>query len=253
MKILTMYSFCFVLLFLFACAKPAQLDEAKGETFLRAIIEEQPELLNIASFEIAAMDAVRLVEAENPYIGLRLYPGLPMVNSGERTEISFDYPFEQGDTIVYKWRIMFKDDFSMAEESKRWWLISQWHDQPDIRKNESWEDFPAHSPPIALSYGILNGEEKLGFHYGVDSLDRVGMIPLIRDQWIDIRVEIHWSEGQDGSAAFYLDNASVPLFSAEGANMYNDYQHYFKIGQYRHPDFDTDNTVYFDNIRIYKK
>ncbi len=241
----------FAVIFLCSPSPGASQDEHR---YLDAITEQQPGLVTIAGLELADADAISLVDGANPYIGLRVYPNQPLVNNGKRAEISFNFPYSPGDTIVYEWKIMFPLLFPPSDvPDSRWWSISQWHDQPNINKGETWDNFPAHPPAIAFEYENLNGQDYLGFYHGIFNTERVGLIPLPRGQWLHLRAEIHWSQGEDGSARLFLGDSKAPIFSARGANMFNDYQHYFKIGQYRDPAINSDNTVYFDDVRIYRK
>lgn len=36
-------------------------------------------------------------------------------------------------------------------------------------------------------------------------------------------------------------------------NLHNAYQHYLKLGMYRHPDIKTDNWIYLDDLTITKQ
>ncbi len=241
-------------LFIAACTDSPQQSTSQDERYLDAITEQQSELVNIAGLELASVDSISLVDSTNPYIGLRVFPNQPFVNNGKRAEVSFNFPFSQNDTIVYEWKVMIPLLFPPSDvPDSRWWSISQWHDQPNINEGETWDNFPPHPPAIAIEYENLDGQDYLGFYYGIFNTERTGLIPFTRGEWLKIRAEIHWSQGEDGSAKLYLNDSNVPIFFVQGANMFNDYQHYFKIGQYRDPKINTDNTVYFDDVRIYKK
>lgn len=241
-------------LFITACAGSPQQGVPQDERCLIAITEQQAELVGIAGFELADIDSISLIDGENPYIGLHVYPNQPYVNNGKRAEISFNFPFSQGDMIVYEWKVMFPLVFPASDVSDgRWWSVSQWHDQPNINEGETWDNFPPHPPAITLEYENLDGQDYLGFYYGAFIAERAGLVPFARGEWLKLRIEIHWSQGEDGSAKLYLNDSSAPLFFVQGANMFNNYQHYFKIGQYRDPRINTDNTAYFDDVRIYKK
>lgn len=63
-------------------------------------------------------------------------------------------------------------------------------------------------------------------------------------------MEIYWSNGSDGHAELYLDNSSEPSLAAKGPNMHHGYQHYWKVGPYRHPDIRTDNRIDIADLRI---
>lgn len=241
-------------LFLTACAGAPTQASPQPEEYLNAITENQTDLVNIAALELAGYESITLADGANPHVGLRVYPDQPFVNNGKRAEITFNFPFSQRDTIVYEWQVMVPRDFDSSEApDSRWWSVAQWHDQPNVNNGETWDNFPAHSPPVAIEYLNLDGRDHLGFFHGVHSSEHAARIPFTRGEWIRIRIEIHWSQGEDGSAMLFLNNNTDPTAVAHGANMLNDYQHYFKIGQYRDPKINTDNTIYFDDIQIYRK
>jgi hypothetical protein len=73
-----------------------------------------------------------------------------------------------------------------------------------------------------------------------------------RGKWHSITVVIHWSRGSAGKASVFLDDLTKPAGLAEGPNMHNDFQHYLKLGMYRHPDINTDNWIYIDGVQISK-
>jgi len=35
--------------------------------------------------------------------------------------------------------------------------------------------------------------------------------------------------------------------------MHNDFQHFLKLGMYRHPEIETDNWIYVDDLQITKR
>ena len=250
-----MKKLCFILgcaLLITSCAGSLQQDPDQEKFYLEAIVE-QPELMDVAGFELVSIDSINLINGANSYVGLRLYPNQPKVNNGKRAELSFDYPFSPDDTILYDWKVMLPSEFPSDAPSNRWWVMAQWHDQPDVSKGETWDNFPPHSPSILLGYGMLDGQDYFGFSYGAGALDDIGLIPVTRGEWLRIRVEIHWSQGTNGSAKLYLNDNADPLFVVHGPNMFNAYQHFFKIGQYRDPEINTDNTVYIDDVNITKK
>ena len=59
------------------------------------------------------------------------------------------YPLLSDLQVFYSWH--FKID-STYEENDDWQIISQFHDQPDPASGETWDNYPAHSPPLAYKY-----------------------------------------------------------------------------------------------------
>jgi len=52
------------------------------------------------------------------------------------------------------------------------------------------------------------------------------------------------------TSQFFYDDLSKPLITAEGANMHNDFQHYLKLGLYRHLGIQTNNSIFLDDLKI---
>ena len=47
-----------------------------------------------------------------------------------------------------------------------------------------------------------------------------------------------------------MDGSATPVIAAAGPNMYNDYQHYLKLGSYREPNIAGDTWVYVRDVKI---
>ena len=182
-----------------------------------------------------------------------------LVQEGEMkalSVVSVDFPFVQGDTVRYAWQFMLPKDFISDAPRNRWWLIGQWHDQPNKKLGETWKDFPSSSPPVALEIAELNGHLGVALVYGQTGAQQhqrhYGPLALERGKWHSITARIHWSRGTDGNASVYLDGSTKATMVAEGPNMNNDFQHYLKLGMYRHPDIPTDNWIFINRVEIAK-
>lgn len=235
------------------CAKAASRDDEL--VYLRAILPGP--LLEYASLEVgSAKNAVIVEKGETQYLGLGLFPGQTKVNKGMRSEVSVDYPYTRGETVRYSWRFMLPKDFICDAPKNRWWIIGQWHDQPNANRGESWQNFSSRSPPVLLGLGELGGRPAIGFTYGPtgegQKQQSLGPVFLELEKWHSLAVVIHWSQGADGKASVFLDDHTTAAISAEGPNMNNDYQHFLKLGMYRHPGIATENWIYIDNIEISK-
>lgn len=223
--------------------------------FLKAIMPDS--LLEIANLDVGSAKAVAIFGDEpEEYLGLYVFHGQGKVHGGIRAEISVDYPFRQGDTVRYSWRCMLPKDFVSDAPKNRWWIIGQWHDQPNKNQGETWDNFASVSPPVLLGLGELEGRPALGLTYGPTNNDRqsssVGPAFLRRGEWHNIVIVIRWSQQADGKADVFIDDFTQPALSAAGANMNNDYQHFLKLGMYRHPEIATDNWIYVDDLEISK-
>lgn len=193
----------------------------------------------------------RCVSVADGAVTLRILGGQAKLNNGVRTEISLDYPFEEGQTVLYSWEMMIPEGFIHDAPDNRWWVMGQWHDQPDPALGETWEGFPAHSPPQAFYFGYLDGAYRLQPQYGGSRDDDPSrLITLVPGQWLRLRVEISWSQGQEGSMSIWLDEDAEPYAAWTGPNMLNGYQHYLKLGMYRHPDIMSDNEIKLRRLAV---
>jgi len=239
--------FCFVLL---ACGRADEPEGRERELgYLRVLMGD--ELLPYAHLEVTAAENVAILgTGAEKYLGLHLFPGQKKRNGGVRAEVSVDFPHQQGDTLRYAWRFMVPEGASMDGPKNRWWIFGQWHDQPDRNKGESWEGFESRSPPVLLGLGEIKGQPAFGFEYGPKQEIKNGPFPIVPGQWHQVMVIIHWSQKADGKATLFYDDLSKPLVTAEGANMHNDFAHYLKLGMYRHPEIQSDNWIYLDDLTI---
>lgn len=208
------------------------------------------DLLAYTQLEILSPASISLQnENGDQYLELEVFPFQPKVNGGIRAEISVDFPHPADATVTYSWRFRLPEN-SQSDRKNRWWIVAQWHDQPDIDIGETWETKPATSPAISLTYGVIDGVDHFGFSYGAPDPADLFVIPFPRGQWLDMKMVIDWSQGPDGSASFYLDNMENPVAKANGRNMYNAYRNYFKLGIYRHPGIQVNAQVHIDDVLI---
>jgi hypothetical protein len=219
-------------------------------SYLNSVVPS--DLMGYSHLEVAAAaDLQSMSDGSGPFLGLRTYQVQPLVNSGVRAEVSVDYPFVQGQTVRYSWRFGITPDFVSDSPNNRWWLFGDWHDQPDPSLGQTWATYVAHSPSVGLGYGQIDGQDYLSLLYGAPNPATVaGLIPFSRGVWHTLVAEITWSQGADGHIALYLDGSATPVQQASGANMYNNYQHYMKLGTYRDPDIVGDTWVYVRDVKI---
>lgn len=221
---------------------------ADEERYLAAVMDAS--LVRYAGIDVPMIDNISIVtEGSRSALCLRLIPGQPLKNNGIRAEIAVDYPFAAGATVNYQWCFKIGADFRSDAPKNRWWVMGQWHDQPDAARGETWNGFPANSPPILLGYGFTNGTHALGLSYGSPNSTAIGYFPVIPDTWMTIRAVIHWALDASGSIVITTNGATA--LTANGRNMHNAYQHYLKLGQYRQRDIQSDNRVYIDDLVIY--
>jgi len=219
--------------------------------YLSAVLP--PDLMRYAGIEVPSQENIRILsDATGRYLEFRLVPGQAKKNNGIRAEISVDYPYKVGDVVRYKWKMRLPEDFKADDPQNRWWVMGQWHDQPDRTKGETWQSFPGRSPPVSFNYGRKDGKDFLSLLVGSPKMKSVGLVPITRGAWHSFDVVIKWSQGSEGKVAVFFDGAKDPVAAGTGPNMHNGYQHYLKLGMYRHPEIATENRLAIRDVSIEK-
>ncbi len=172
------------------------------------------------------------------------------INNGVRTEIAIGYPFTEGDTVEYRWSIMLPEADGPGGNTRQWWLIAQWHDQPDPRRGETWTNFKSQSPPVAIY--VEKRDDVVGI--GLQGLlgKKLSWTPAPSNTWLDLTATIRWSTTGYGSVKLSVAGHPEFNFISYGKNMLNNYQHYFKAGQYRSPDVIRNSVIYLKDINFRK-
>ncbi len=226
-----------------------QVQDDKG--YLSAVLP--PGLIRYAGIEVPSQENIRVLsDGAGRYLEFKLIPGQARKNNGIRAEISVNYPYHAGEVVRYRWSMCLPEDFKADEPLNRWWVMGQWHDQPDRTKGETWEGFPAHSPPVSFNFRRADGKDYLSLLVGSPHTKSAGLLPITRGAWHSLEVIIKWSQGADGRVAVYFDAAKEPTLTAAGPNMHNGYHHYLKLGMYRHPQISTENRLSIRDVRIDK-
>lgn len=215
--------------------------------YLRAAVA--PDLLPFSHVEIPGLEHIRIAERQGrTCLGLRTVHGQAKKNGGVRAEVSLDIPFRSGDALRYEWSFLIPADLRSDAPQNRWWVLADWHDQPDRTRGETWDGFPSRSAPIIFAYGQVDGRDVVSFSYGAPDAAVQALIPVKRERWHTIAMRTLWSRGAAGRAAVSLDGK--PVAAASGPNMLNDFQHYMKVGSYRHPDIEGDAWIYIAGLRV---
>ncbi len=202
------------------------------------------------------------------------------INRGNRAELTFDQMIKSGAETFYMYSLFIPDDYQdvgsiKADDGKpNWQILGQWHEQPDECLGETWDDIANNSPPIAIYYNYLTKSDPEYLNlladpefmnlYGVDTNwddvstlaleyggNTVAIHEINKGAWIDLKLHIKWSEGNDGFIQAWIDNKMLTNGIVIGSNMLNKASHYFKFGLYRNPTIPYTNEVYYDDIEIY--
>ncbi len=185
-------------------------------------------------------------------------------SNGNRAELVWDNREQPGSQSWYGWSFLVPSDYADVEPKPNLWqLMGQWHDQPDPGRGETWDDFPGHSPPISIVYSAKKGASRIELWYGTYAAGAIQKIvataPIQKGRWNDLVFHIGWSPREDGFIEAWLngkpfiaqgDKRHNKQHKVFGANMWNAYPHYLKIGLYRSSLITTTNSVYFDEVKI---
>ncbi len=152
--------------------------------------------------------------------------------------------------IYYGWSMKIPEDYI---ESSDWQVMGQFHDQPDYENGETWENYPANSPPVSLTYKNGKIGVTVNIPYGNGS-EVISERSITKGQWTDIILHIYWSANSNGYIEAWIND--VPMTDNSGTitrynfrNLYNNSGNYLKIGLYRSNEIKTKNVVYFDEIK----
>lgn len=240
--------------FTLTSCSPAKDPQARQKelAFLRVLMPD--ELLPVAHLEVAGVENITILRSGgDQHLALGILPGQAKRNRGMRAEVSVDAPHEEGDTMRYEWRFRVPEGFKSDTPRNRWWIIGQWHDQPDLRKGETWDGFPSRSPPVLVGLGELDGRMAIGIEYGPTQAQKHGPIFIECGKWHRLALVIHWSQTADGKVEVFFDDMTRPAATLTGANMHNAFQHFLKLGMYRHPDITTENWIHLDDLTIQRQ
>lgn len=225
----------------FAYAQCRDIDKKQVAEVLNA-----PHLSDIVSIEAADCASIQL--AENTLSSF-LNADTQKIYNGVRAEVVVNYPFNEGDQVTYQLEVKFPEVFQADDkENNRWWLIAQWHDQPNKNIGETWKNFPSLSPPIAIYVESRDGVPGMGLiMFGKNKLS---WNPIPLEKWLTLNITMRWSSQDDGIVDFSVKQYPEFQVNVTGKNMNNAYQHYLKFGQYRHPNIKLSSQVMFKNLAI---
>lgn len=228
------------LIFLFAVGACQAANDVKEIDV--AVGLSNPQLAAYMTLERAQPNSIAI---EGDMVKFNLSGDDALVHGGVRSEVAVDYPFNFGDHIRYEFKFMLPDEF-LADSKNRWWLIAQWHDQPNINEGEGWLSFPLRSPPVSLYLEELNGVLGVGVNYLITGEKE--WFPVKRGVWNKVAFDFVWRNDAGGELVFLLNDIEPKRFT--GPNMHNDFQHYLKFGMYRHAEIRTGNYIFFKELSV---
>lgn len=219
---------------------------------------ETGDLSGWTSGEAAAIDRLQVVTTPEPVrsgryaLRVTLKPD-DVAARRNRAEITRYNEDQEGSEGWYGWSFLIPVEYAdVRVEERKFQIIGQWHDQPDRERGETWDNFPANPPPIAINYAIPDGVPTIGLNYGLGEKRRlVGQAEIGKGRWHDLLFRIRWSRGEDGFVQAWVDERPLtgggPVY---GPNMYSRMPNFLKLGLYRQSGINTTNVVYFDEVHI---
>lgn len=220
-----------------------------GRDEILSLLIADPEIRAFAEIEIPSQSNVTICD---DFISLHLFAGQDLLFGGVRSEVTVNFPFEEHETVVYEWEVMIPRDFVHDAPENRWWNMVQWHDQPDLTLGETWADLPSASPPVSLHLKFYEDQFYFAPRYMHAEPPQEDLIAVEPGEWIKLKFEIRWSQADDGYLKIWVNDLQSPHIHYTGPNMHNGYHHYLKLGMYRHPEIDTDNTINLRSLHIYE-
>lgn len=181
-------------------------------------------------------------------IASRLRRANAILFGGVRSEISINYPFKEKDVVSYSFQI-YIPRYTEFDSLNRWWILAQWHDQPNKDLGETWASFQALPPPISIFFERNGFDPMIGLMLGDGR--KFGATPLTFDSWHQIKVRNAWSYSDDGRTDLFVNGSIV--YTHSGRNMNNRYQHYLKLGQYRSKEISASSVVFYRRLKITKE
>jgi hypothetical protein len=221
-------------------------DKIDRQTLAKALAVEQ-RLIPYMHLEIPSCNHVQLHDGHASFI---LTDQDSMINNGVRSEFTFDYPFREGDMIEYRWAMMLPSVNTPGSRAARWWVVAQWHDQPNPRLGETWPTFRPKPPPVAIFVEQRQGVIGIGIQDEHAIKHSWSPVPL--DVWLDVSVVIHWSTRTNGWALMTVNGQRRFPHRYDGRTMLNNYQHFLKLGQYRAPGVGSRSVVNMKAVQIQK-
>ncbi|MBS1142133.1 MAG: signal peptide protein [Proteobacteria bacterium] len=212
---------------------------------LASVMSIDPVLIPLLNLEIPSCANIVLGDS---YAGFLLNATNQPLNGGIRSELAIDFPFVEGDTVEYRWSVMIPTQDPPGGDSQQWWVIAQWHDQPDPRLGQTWATLKPQSPPVAIYIERRNGIVGIGLQGMQGKKNSWAPVPL--GVWLKLNATIRWSTTTTGSILFSVEGHPELDSILSGPNMLNGYKHYFKAGQYRAPSVSKASLIYLKNVRF---
>jgi len=171
----------------------------------------------------------------------------------KRAEISSRHKAVMGEQYFYRFSTYLPDPGfpQNNDDSSTWTLITQWHGPPDFDLGETWR-----SPTLAFQINEA-GNLDVVLRYAKEQVNtpvqattiHFDEVDIPKNQWITFEVSVKWTYTDSGYLDIWMDGTNIVSYT--GPTSYNDAEGpYMKMGIYRAPTIQEEETVYFDNLQI---
>lgn len=184
------------------------------------------------------------------FIALRVNSYQRVKNSAMSTELAISYPYKEGDTLRYSWRMRLPGDFASDYPYNHWWLFARWNDQANPKLGEKPEDFLSHNPAMMVGYKQADSQDMLNFSYGVPDTIKTEAFGIRRGDWIKLTAEVTWSRTEKGEAKLFVNDSKQPLRVVSGPNMYSKHLNILRLGMSRSVDIRTSTYIQIGDVEI---
>lgn len=157
-------------------------------------------------------------------------------SSGYRSEQQYDQDIANPVEGAVEWDAYYKDWKSVGFGGSS----IQWHPQ----NNNSALLF------IYTNDGTFNFARSMN---GSNFYQTGTMVSVMPNVWYHLRMEFKWSTGKDGYARFYINGVLNQGYSFTGITQDGSGKPYLKLGQNRWVTLTPPTTIYYKNLKVYKK
>ncbi len=227
-------------------AAPAVVPQTAQTVLANAVTADT---LRYARFDATTNNISIGADAYGKHLGLTASDGQKIKNSGVNSEIVIDYPYVEGDTVKYSWRMMIPA-FLPADPENRWWLIARWTPQANFKIGEKQETYNVLNPAIMITYKLQENRDTFALGYGVPDTILADAFSVTRNEWVKVDLVVTWSTTSSGKAVMYINNSKISATELRGRNMYHKHYDLFRLGIFRSPKIQEAATILYGDISV---
>ena len=266
-------AFCSLIVLAFSCNEKVEgpqdvsVDYSEGKDY--PIISSEDDFDDGFSdfwrFQRVTEDHIAIAEdpadANNKVMKVKLAPD-DFNRGGNRSELVINSHDSLGYKSSYSFRFYLPESFFKTEEQNNWFMIHQWHDEPQA--GYTWKTNQHKTRPPAsliIQFSVEEGYKLVyvtGLQTGNLKEAKIISAPvrLEPDTWYEFSNEVFWS-------VYDADGYSLPSLNGEpfttefapdgkifGRNMYNTRGSFYKYGLYSSGKQKHERHLYFDDFKM---